>query len=93
MEQRQMEEKKASKEKAIDRIYTVSPREGERFYLRVMLLYTAGATSFEFLIQSTAAGAAGYLRDDEEYRCCLEEASRMAMPAETKHYLLHFEPL
>ena len=31
----------------VSRIYTVSPREGERFYLRTLLFHVKGARSFE----------------------------------------------
>ncbi|VDP02557.1 unnamed protein product [Heligmosomoides polygyrus] len=86
-------EKRRRFEKAIGRMYTVSPREEERFYLRIMLLYTSGATSFEssknvhgtqYGTFKEAASAAGYLRDDEEYRAFLEEASRLSMPSEMR---------
>ncbi|VDP12687.1 unnamed protein product [Heligmosomoides polygyrus] len=86
-------EKRRRFEKAIGRMYTVSPREGERFYLRIMLFYTSGATSLESIknVHGTqygtfkeAASAAGYFRDDEEYRARLEEASRLSMPSEMR---------
>uniref|UniRef100_A0A183GEZ6 Helitron_like_N domain-containing protein n=1 Tax=Heligmosomoides polygyrus TaxID=6339 RepID=A0A183GEZ6_HELPZ len=62
-------EKRRRFEKAIGRMYTVSPREGERFHLRIMLLHTSGPTSFESTknVHGTqygtfkeAASAAGY---------------------------------
>ncbi|KIH61483.1 hypothetical protein ANCDUO_08248 [Ancylostoma duodenale] len=68
-------------------------RKGERFYLRVMLLYTTGATGFEYLrnVNGTqystfreAAIAAGYLQDDEEYRRCLEDGRRMSMRSQMR---------
>ncbi|CAK8574627.1 unnamed protein product [Lathyrus sativus] len=36
--------------KVIGRIYTVSPLEGENFYLRVLLSHVIGPTSWEYLL-------------------------------------------
>ena len=35
--------------KVVPRVYSCSPREGERYYLRLLLLHVKGATSYEFL--------------------------------------------
>ena len=70
-------------------MYTVGPSEGERFYLRLLLLHVKGACSFEDLrthnniIHSTfkdAAQSRGLLPDDSEWDKCLQEASSIKMP-------------
>ena len=69
---------------AIGRIYWVSPRGGEKYYLRVLLHHVPGAQSFEHLrtVEGTllptfkdACLARGLLRDDEEWARCLDEAA------------------
>lgn len=42
-------ERQRGQEKTISRMFTVSPRDSERFFLRILLLQVPGATSFEFL--------------------------------------------
>ncbi|EGT37482.1 hypothetical protein CAEBREN_25238 [Caenorhabditis brenneri] len=70
--------------KSIGRMHFVSPREQERFALRLMLLNTVDATSYENLLTVNghqyenfveAAKAAGYLTDDSFYEKSLEEAT------------------
>ncbi|EGT54381.1 hypothetical protein CAEBREN_32751 [Caenorhabditis brenneri] len=70
--------------KSIGRMHFVSPREQERFALRLMLLNTVDATSYENLLTVDghqyenfveAAKAAGYLTDDSFYEKSLEEAT------------------
>jgi len=70
-------------EKTIGRMYTVSPNDAERFYLRLLLLNVSGPQSFDDLktvdgvICETFRDAAAkreLLLDDQEYRYCLEEA-------------------
>ncbi|TKR58785.1 hypothetical protein L596_030189 [Steinernema carpocapsae] len=63
-------------------MYSVSPKEQERYRLRLMLLNVKGATSFENLRTnySEAAKALGLLRGDEEWEECMREASAHQMP-------------
>jgi len=77
----------------IGRIYSVSPADEERFHLRLLLLHVRGARSFEHLrtverqVHPTfkaAANALGLLRDDREWRRCLEEAVVFALPAKLR---------
>jgi hypothetical protein len=77
-------------EKVIGRMYTVSPSDMERFCLRLLLLHTPGATSFEFLRTANgelhqtfhaAALSRELLEDDNEWISCLDEASRSQMPS------------
>lgn len=64
----------------IGRIYSVSPREPEKFYLRLLLSHVRGAKSFEemrtvdgvlYETFQAAAQARGLLADDEQWDLCL----------------------
>ncbi|CAG8464749.1 26665_t:CDS:2, partial [Dentiscutata erythropus] len=68
----------------IGRLYIVQPSEGERYYLRTLLSYVKGATSFDDLktindyICSSFKEACSYLgllQDDTEWDACLLEAT------------------
>ena len=68
----------------VSRIYTVSPREGERFYLRTLLFHVKGATSFEDVrtvdgeVKDSfreACIARGLLTDDTQWKITLEHFS------------------
>jgi len=70
-------------------MYSCSPREGERHFLRLLLNHIPGPTSFEFLrtyegvVYPTfkqACLARGLLLDDNEHRAALEQAVRYQMP-------------
>jgi len=72
-----------AEEKTIGRMYTVSPSDSERFYLRLLLLNVSGPQSFEDLrtvdnvLYPTfhdAAEKRQLLLDDQEYDNCLNEA-------------------
>ncbi|XP_065665612.1 uncharacterized protein LOC136087033 [Hydra vulgaris] len=74
-------------------MYTFSPREEERYYLQVMLLYNQRTTSFEDLrtvngitypMFKDAARAAGYLNDNNKYRHSVQEGSFLQMPSEMR---------
>ena len=67
----------------VGRMYTVSPKEGERYYLRLMLTQIPGAMCFEDLrtVEGTvygsfksAAKAMGLLKDDIEWKKAIREA-------------------
>jgi hypothetical protein len=89
----------------IGRIYTVHPKEGERFYLRLLLVHTKGATSFLHLrsfqgIQyptfKAACCARGLLADDNEWSDTLLEAASMMGSKQLRdlfiYILFHNEP-
>lgn len=88
--------------KIVARIYGVSPKEGEIFYLRLMLLHIKGAQSFEDLRSvdgrtydsfKEAAVAFGIVDDDNFADIFLNEAIHMQMPAQIREafaYLLIF---
>ena len=68
----------------IGRMYAVSPRENEKYFLRMLLLHVRGAKSFVELrtvngvVQETfqaACRALGLLQDDRQWHYCLAEAS------------------
>ncbi|KAG3051965.1 hypothetical protein PI124_g24236 [Phytophthora idaei] len=67
----------------------VSPRDMQRFYMRVLLIHRKGPTSFENLrtvdgvtydSYREAALHAGYLEDDSEWVACMTEVSQFRMP-------------
>jgi hypothetical protein len=68
----------------IGRVFTVSPRETEKYHLRMLLYHVRGATSFtdlrtvygvEYATYQEAAMALGILEHDNQWRLCLEEAA------------------
>ncbi|KAG2191246.1 hypothetical protein INT47_012402 [Mucor saturninus] len=68
----------------IGRIYSVSPKESEKYFLRLLLNYVRGAKSFEDartvdgVVHETFQAAArtkGLLADDEQWDLCLREPS------------------
>ncbi|CAN6580175.1 unnamed protein product [Malus baccata var. baccata] len=91
--------------KVIGRIYAVSPNEGEKFYLRILLNHVRGPTSFDDLrtvndiIQPTfkkAVEQRGLLKDDDSIRQCLREASNIRMSSALRRLfvtiLIYCEP-
>lgn len=79
--------------KTIGRMFFVSPRDSERYALRLLLHHVAGAKSFDEVktFQSiqyptfkAAAIAHGLLTDDAEWDRCLQEASLSQMPAQLR---------
>ncbi|XP_024523662.1 uncharacterized protein LOC9648472 [Selaginella moellendorffii] len=80
--------------KVVGRMYTVSPHDSERFYLRMILLYKKGATSFSDLkvlngvaydTYRSTAQEMGLLQDDCEWEKCLEESLTFQMPAKVRY--------
>ncbi|PAA48122.1 hypothetical protein BOX15_Mlig001947g5 [Macrostomum lignano] len=74
----------------IGRIYTVSPRMGDCFYLRLLLVNVRGPTSFEALRTvdgvllptfKAACQARGLLEDDKHWQLCMREAVETRLPA------------
>ena len=90
----------------IGRVYSAQLGEGERFYLRILLYYVTGCTSFQdnrTLPDGTlchtfeeAACHRGLLEDDNEYDLCLAMAASWNMPSQLRHLsvtiLLHNDP-
>ena len=77
--------------KVIGRMYSATPRQGERYYLRMLLLRVAGATCYEDLrtlpdgtvcdtFQETCRRM-GLLQDDSEWDTALTEAQRTVTPS------------
>lgn len=86
----------------LNRLYFVSPRQQERFYLRLLLLHIRGAKSFEDLrtyedktydTYKEAAIARNFVAQDDEWDKCLNEASIFKFPkqlCEVFAYILVF---
>ncbi|KAL7076373.1 hypothetical protein ACQ4LE_004482 [Meloidogyne hapla] len=95
---------------AIGRMVKVSPAEPERYHLRLLLLNVRGASSFKELktIRSSdgsvkvcttfseACLERGLIRNDEEWKRALEEASSFEMPRKLRDFfaliLVHCNP-
>lgn len=74
----------------MERLYAVSPRENEKYFLRLLLLHVKGAVSYEYLRTvggieyptfQSACRALGLLEGDDEWENCLNEATLIAPPA------------
>lgn len=78
----------------IGRLYRANPAEGERFYLRLLLRHTSGATCYEDLKKlddgsvcttfKEIAMKRGFLQNDEEWLDYLSEASAITSPAQSR---------
>ena len=77
----------------IGRVYTVSPHQKEKFYLRLLLFQIPGAKSFEDLktVESvvhptyeSAAEALGLTQNDSEWENCLAEANQFRKPKQMR---------
>ena len=75
--------------KVIGRMYTVGIKDGEKYYLRLLLLHVKGATSFESLRTiddivcptfQEACKRRGLLETDDVWRETLEDAILVSMP-------------
>ncbi|KAG6612900.1 helitron helicase-like protein [Phytophthora cinnamomi] len=74
---------------ALGRMVHVTPRDMERFYMRVLLCHRKGPQSFAklrtvdgvtYASYRQAALKLGYLEDDAEWIACMEEAAAFKMP-------------
>lgn len=97
--------RKTGGSKIMARIRTASPREGDVFYLRILLHHVCGATSFsdmrkvngvEFSTFKEACIERGLLADDHEWFECLQEGSSFKIPKNLRilfaTILTHCEP-
>ncbi|XP_014670443.1 PREDICTED: uncharacterized protein LOC106811370 [Priapulus caudatus] len=80
-------------DKILPRIYSVSPKDTEKYCLRILLHHVTGATSFEHLrtiddqVLPTFKEACiqrHLLTDDKEWDYALKEASRFQMPSQLR---------
>lgn len=98
-------DRKRGGDKIMARIRSASPREGEVFYLKILLHHVAGALSFQDLkiyngiVSETYKEACikrGLLADDSEWMNCLSEAASVKMPSSMRFLfsiiLTHCEP-
>lgn len=74
-------------------MYSVSPRDPEKYYLRLLLLHVPGATSYDDLKTVNGAVTASFreaciqrrlFSDDTEYYNTLTEASTFQMPRQLR---------
>jgi hypothetical protein len=92
-------------DKIIGRMYSVSPNDVERYHLRILLLNTPGARSYDDLkivdnevcpTFTNAAKRRGLLHDDTEYVKCMDEAATFQMPQQLRMLfcmiLIHCNP-
>jgi hypothetical protein len=93
-DQRVWVERQRHQNNLLCRIYSISPRQGELFFLRVLLLHVRGAQSFEDLrsyngvVYDTFKGACfarGLIEDDQLWLRTLEEAVTFQMPVQLRH--------
>ncbi|KAJ1272975.1 hypothetical protein BS78_06G244600 [Paspalum vaginatum] len=78
----------------IGRLYYVNPTEGERFYLRMLLMIVKGAQSYEdirtcngvvYQTFKEACAARGLLSDDKEWYNTFEEAANWATSSQLRN--------
>ena len=77
--------KRARPGNVIGCIYVAHPADGERYFLRLLLLHVAGPTSFSNLLGGcetfgAAALARGLLENDESHHLCMREAACVRWP-------------
>ena len=86
-------ERKRNGDKIISRMYSVGPKESERFHLRMLLLHVPGAKSFDELkcvgdftadTFQEACKLRHLLDDDSEWDNTMNEASNFRMPKELR---------
>ena len=91
--QKKWQPRKRGSPKIITRMYSVSPKDMERYCLRLLLLHVAGATSFEDLRTFNGYVAPTFkeacilhnlLQDDTEWLRTMEEASAVQMPGQIR---------
>lgn len=77
----------------IGRVNTANPKEGERYFLRLLLNHVRGPKSFEDLLTvnevicktfKQSAQKRGLLESDESISACLNEAVMFKMPLELR---------
>lgn len=86
--------RKKDRGKTLGRMYFVSPKDTERYYLRILLLHRRGAYSFNDLKTidgithetfKAAANSLGLVTDDREYDKVLQEAAEKYSPSQIRH--------
>ena len=90
---KQWSHRKRGADKVITRMVSAKPSEGDRFFLRVLLLHVRGAKSFEDLRTvdgitvdtfREACSLLGLLQDDAEWHHTMEEAATFQMPRQLR---------
>ena len=92
-QQREWKPRKRGGNKVITRMYSVRPKDAERYYLRMLLLHVPGATSFDDLRTvdgrtvptfQEACKLRHLLDDDSEWDPAMTEASAFQMPSQLR---------
>ena len=87
------------KNEAIGRLITVSPKDEERFYLKLLLRKITGAKSFEdlknfegktYATYKDTATAMGLIKDDREIEFIFEEAVTVMLPNQLRKFFAWF---
>lgn len=99
-------EKRKAKFNVIGRMYSISPNQTELFDLRLLLIHTKGATSYQnlkyvngqqFNTFVEACLALGIIEDDDEWRRSLSEADSWMMPRQLRRLfvriLIYCQPI
>lgn len=86
---RKWKRRKYESNSVIARVYSASPKDNQRFYLRILLLHVTGCKSFEdirtvngiiYRTYQEAAVAMNLVEDDKEFIVCMKEASDVMPP-------------
>jgi len=86
-------ERKKFRKPVIARMYSVSPKDIERFHLRLLLLHVPGATSFDdfkrfdgkiFKTFQEVTLSRGLTSTDAEWDRCMDEASKLQFPKQLR---------
>ena len=81
--------KRKNRSDMVGRIYTVSPKRGDLFYMRLLLTKRADIASFqelktfankEYNSYKECCDAMGYLQSDSQWKECLLESSNIMLP-------------
>ena len=96
---KEKEWRERTKGKAVGRIAYTTPSEGEKFYLRLLLANIRGPTSFTDLLTTNGklctsfqevATEHGFLKSNNIFEICMEEALESKLYLHYVAYLLHF---
>ena len=86
--------RRSRNDKVIGRMHRLSPKCGEQYYLRLLLLNVRGATGWDDLLTvneikydkfKKAAAALGLLKDDQEWHRCMQDAAKWKIGDQLLH--------
>ena len=91
--------RRKNEQKVVSRLYNVSPRDIERFHLKLILGYRKGATSFEdlkfynnkqYLTYLETANAMRLIENDENVYTIFDEAKDIMMPKQLRSFFAYY---